>query len=66
MILITGHGDISMAVQAIQDGAYDFIEKPFSAERLIEITERAIEKRQLTLENEHLKTLFKSESNAGA
>ncbi|GAL29498.1 C4-dicarboxylate transport transcriptional regulatory protein [Vibrio variabilis] len=55
-----------MAVQAIQDGAYDFIEKPFSAERLIEITERAIEKRQLTLENEHLKTLFKSESNAGA
>ncbi len=36
VIMITGHGDISMAVQAIQDGAYDFIEKPFANERLIE------------------------------
>lgn len=54
-----------MAVQAIQDGAYDFIEKPFSAERLIEITERAIEKRQLTLENEQLKRSLKASQTLG-
>ncbi|MGR5178919.1 sigma-54-dependent transcriptional regulator [Vibrio parahaemolyticus] len=65
VILITGHGDISMAVQAIQDGAYDFIEKPFSAERLLEITHRAIEKRQLTLENESLKRSLKASQTLG-
>lgn len=65
VILITGHGDISMAVQAIQDGAYDFIEKPFSAERLIEITQRAIEKRHLTLENEQLKRSLKASQTLG-
>lgn len=36
VILITGHGDIAMAVEAIKNGAFDFIEKPFDAERLIE------------------------------
>jgi two-component system C4-dicarboxylate transport response regulator DctD len=36
VILITGHGDISMAVDAMQKGAYDFIEKPFSPERLVD------------------------------
>ncbi|MGD8912061.1 MAG: response regulator, partial [Candidatus Thiodiazotropha sp.] len=36
IILITGHGDISMAVDAMHKGAYDFIEKPFSTERLVD------------------------------
>jgi two-component system response regulator FixJ len=36
VILITGHGDIAMAVEAIRNGVFDFIEKPFDAERLIE------------------------------
>ncbi len=55
VILVTGHGDITMAVGAIQDGAYDFVEKPFAAEKLIETVRRAIEKRALTLENRTLR-----------
>ena len=51
VILVTGHGDISMAVQAMRDGAYDFIEKPFAAERLTETVRRALERRTLMLEN---------------
>jgi two-component system response regulator FixJ len=43
VILITGHGDIAMAVQAIKQGAFDFIEKPFDEERLIESIGQAIE-----------------------
>jgi two-component system C4-dicarboxylate transport response regulator DctD len=50
VILITGHGDISMAVQAMRDGAYDFIEKPCSSEQLVSVVRRAAEKRRLTLE----------------
>ncbi len=55
VILITGHGDISMAVDAMQKGAYDFIEKPFSSERLVDTVKRALEKRMLILENQNLK-----------
>ncbi len=50
MILITGHGDVSMAVQAMRANAYDFIEKPFHSERLIDVARRALEKRTLVLE----------------
>lgn len=56
VILITGHGDIAMAVQAIQDGAYDFITKPFATERLVHSIRRAGEKRQLVLENRALRS----------
>lgn len=54
-ILITGHGDISMAVNAIRDGAYDFIAKPFSNTDFLEVVRRATEKRRLTIENRHLR-----------
>jgi len=50
VVLITGHGDIAMAVQAMRDGAYDFMEKPFSPERLVEVTRRALEQRGLARE----------------
>jgi len=65
IILITGHGDISMAVQSMHDGAYDFIEKPFSNDRLIETVKRAIEKRRLTQENKQLKQALKAKQSLG-
>lgn len=54
-ILITGHGDISTAVDAMRNGAYDFIEKPFAIERLTNAVSRALEKRRLVLENRTLR-----------
>ncbi|MDM0056966.1 sigma-54-dependent transcriptional regulator [Variovorax fucosicus] len=50
VILVTGHGHIAMAVEAMREGAYDFIEKPFSSERLVAIVRHAIERRRLTLQ----------------
>ena len=44
VVLITGHGDISMAVSAVKAGAHDFLEKPFSPDRLIETIKAAIDK----------------------
>lgn len=55
VILITAHGDVSMAVQAMRAGAYDFIEKPFSPERFVETAQRALEKRMLSMAVEDLR-----------
>ncbi|MGR3756441.1 MAG: sigma-54-dependent transcriptional regulator [Tranquillimonas sp.] len=55
VILITGHGDVPLAVEALGRGAYDFIEKPFAAERLTSSIARAVEKRRLTLELRRLR-----------
>lgn len=55
VILISGHADVATAVQAMRDGAYDLLEKPFAANQLVEVVKRALEKRRLTLENRSLK-----------
>lgn len=55
VIMISGHGTIETAVNAIRIGAYDFIEKPFKADRLILMAERALESAHLKRENEKLR-----------
>lgn len=55
VIMISGHGNIETAISAIRMGAYDFIEKPFTAERLLLILKRALETAKLRNENHELK-----------
>jgi two-component system C4-dicarboxylate transport response regulator DctD len=55
VILITGHGDIRMAVAAMQGGAYDFLAKPYPAEALVASVRRALERRRLVVENRALR-----------
>ncbi|WP_153130885.1 sigma-54-dependent transcriptional regulator [Dechloromonas hortensis] len=55
VLLITGHGDVGMAVEAMREGAHDFIEKPFPSERLVAAVRSALEKRALLQENRQLK-----------
>ncbi|WP_079213563.1 sigma-54-dependent transcriptional regulator [Brucella pituitosa] len=55
VILMTGHGDIGMAVAALKKGAFDFIAKPFAADHMISSVRRALEMRRLVLENRRLR-----------
>ncbi|WP_404423979.1 sigma-54-dependent transcriptional regulator [Thalassospira australica] len=55
VILMTGHGDVPMAVEAMKTGAYDFVEKPFEPTEILENLQRAIEKRKLVIENRTLR-----------
>ncbi len=55
VVMISGHGTIETAVKAIREGAYDFIEKPFKADRLLLVIERAFEAARLRRENEELR-----------
>jgi two-component system C4-dicarboxylate transport response regulator DctD len=55
VVVITGHGDVQTAVEAMRLGAYDFIEKPFIPERFLEVVRHASEKRQLVIENRRLR-----------
>ncbi|MEM7500172.1 MAG: sigma-54 dependent transcriptional regulator [Pseudomonadota bacterium] len=55
VILLTGHGDVPMAVDAMRKGAYDFVEKPFDPDRLMALLTRAVAVRTLALENRRLR-----------
>ncbi len=57
VVMISGHGNIETAVAAIKKGAYDFIEKPFKADRLILVANRALETSRLKREVKELKQL---------
>src|SRR5207248_1208325 len=62
-VMISGHGTIETAVEAIKIGAYDFIEKPFKADRLLLLVARAIEAAQLRRENAELRLRAGGELN---
>src|SRR5690349_17278257 len=60
VVMISGHGNIETAVAAIKQGAYDFIEKPFKADRLVIVAQRALQASRLEREVETLKQLAPS------
>jgi len=57
IIIISGHGTVNMAVNAIKNGAYDFLEKPFNSEKLIITSKRALQSATLIKENNKLKSI---------
>ena len=64
ILMISGHGTIETAVQAIQLGAYDFIEKPFKETRLLMMVDRALENARLAQENVELRARVDDDTNA--
>ena len=57
VILVTGHGDVQLAVKAMREGAYDFLEKPFTPQHLAGVIRRAMDRRGLVLENRRLRAV---------
>ncbi|WGD29831.1 sigma-54 dependent transcriptional regulator [Ancylobacter sp. WKF20] len=66
VVVISGHADIAMAVEAMSEGAYDFIAKPYAGERLAETLRRALEKRALVMENRRLRALAAADEGDSA
>jgi two-component system C4-dicarboxylate transport response regulator DctD len=65
VILITGHADVAEAVEAMHEGAYDFVPKPYPADRLVSSVRRALEKRRLVLDNRRLAAAAERAEGAG-
>jgi len=55
VIMITGHGDVPMAVEAMRVGAFDFLEKPFNPDRMTELAKKATNARRMTLDSRALR-----------
>ena len=55
VIMITGHGDVPMAVEAMRVGAFDFLEKPFNPDRMSELAKKATGARRLVMDNRLLR-----------
>ncbi|WDE98541.1 sigma-54 dependent transcriptional regulator [Lentisphaera profundi] len=64
VIVLTGNGEVENVLKALRSGAYDFLEKPLSKEYLISSANRALEKRQLSIENKTLRLQIKKKSGA--
>lgn len=60
IVLMTGHGDVTLAVKAMKQGAEDFIEKPYDAEHLLSILDKAVEKRRMKQEIARLQGLVQT------
>ena len=58
VIMITGHGDVPIAVEAMRVGAFDFLEKPFDPDRMSELAKKASNARRLTLDNRALRRVL--------
>jgi two-component system C4-dicarboxylate transport response regulator DctD len=62
VVMMTGHGDIPTAIQAIRSGAYDFLEKPFAREQLLSVVQRAADQYRLVIENRQLRSRLEASS----
>ncbi|XAH24617.1 sigma-54 dependent transcriptional regulator [Xylophilus sp. GW821-FHT01B05] len=66
VVVVTAHGDVSMAVNAMRAGAYDFIEKPFAPDRFVETVMRALEKRLMRVALDNLRNQLQQRSGIEA